>query len=103
MDVAPELGSSFDGVVAPEDIAVYGGLCALATFSREEMRQRVLDNASFKNFFDLVPQVCTRMMRSVRSKRFPLKKKAATLCKGIRRRSSGLPPGSLPPSFACKC
>ncbi|CAM9194326.1 unnamed protein product [Ectocarpus sp. 6 AP-2014] len=57
VDVAPELGSSFDGVVAPEDIAVYGGLCALATFSREEMRQRVLDNASFKNFLDLVPQV----------------------------------------------
>ncbi|CAM9970279.1 unnamed protein product [Ectocarpus fasciculatus] len=59
VDVAPELGSSFDGVVAPEDIAVYGGLCALATFSREEMRQRVLDNASFKNFLDLVPQVRT--------------------------------------------
>lgn len=66
MDVAPELGSSFDGVVAPEDIAVYGGLCALATFSREEMRLRVLDNASFKNFLDLVPQVFV-MIRSMRN------------------------------------
>lgn len=57
MEVAPELGSSFDGVVAPEDIAVYGGLCALATFNREEMKRKVLDNSSFKNFLDLVPQV----------------------------------------------
>lgn len=44
-------------MVAPEDMAVYGGLCALATFSREEMKRRVLDNSSFKNFLDLVPQV----------------------------------------------
>lgn len=43
--------------MAPEDIAVYGGLCALATFSREEMKRRVLENTSFKNFLDLVPQV----------------------------------------------
>ena len=57
VEVVPELGSSFDGVVAPEDIAVYGGLCALATFSREEMKRKVLDNSSFKNFLDLVPQV----------------------------------------------
>ncbi|CAN0076088.1 unnamed protein product, partial [Hapterophycus canaliculatus] len=57
VDVSPELGSSFDGVVAPEDMAVYGGLCALATFSRDEMKRRVLENASFKNFLDLVPQV----------------------------------------------
>ncbi|CAM9536751.1 unnamed protein product [Pylaiella littoralis] len=57
VDVSPELGSSFDGVVAPEDIAVYGGLCALATFSRSEMKRRVLENTSFKNFLDLVPQV----------------------------------------------
>lgn len=58
VEVSPELGSSFDGVVAPEDIAVYGGLCALATFSREEMKRKVLDNTNFKNFLDLVPQVC---------------------------------------------
>lgn len=57
VEVAPELGSSFDRVVSPEDIAVYGGLCALATFSREEMKRKVLDNTSFKHFLDLVPQV----------------------------------------------
>ncbi|CAN0409720.1 unnamed protein product, partial [Laminaria digitata] len=57
VEVAPELGSSFDGVVAPEDIAVYGGMCALATFTRGEMKRKVLDNSSFKNFLDLVPQV----------------------------------------------
>lgn len=61
VEVSPELGSTFDGVVAPEDVAVYGGLCALATFGREEIKRRVLENASFKNFLDLVPQVLNMM------------------------------------------
>lgn len=56
VEVSPELGSKFDRVLAPEDVAVYGGLCALATFNREEMKRKVLENASFKNFLDLVPQ-----------------------------------------------
>lgn len=56
MEVSPDLGSTFDGVLAPEDVAVYGGLCAMATFNREEMKRKVLENASFKNFLDLVPQ-----------------------------------------------
>lgn len=56
VEVSPEPGSSFDRLLAPEDIAMYGGLCALATFTREEMKRRVLDNSSFKNL-DLVPQV----------------------------------------------
>lgn len=45
------------GLITPQDIAVYGALCSLAEFSRSELKQEVLDNASFKNFLALVPQV----------------------------------------------
>jgi len=57
LDVDPAMGGSFSEVLAPEDVAVYGGLCALATFERHELKTRVLDNTRMKDFLDLVPQV----------------------------------------------
>ncbi|KAK3061418.1 hypothetical protein LTS18_006314 [Coniosporium uncinatum] len=39
------------------DIAVYGGLCALASMDREELRRRVLDNSDFRQFLELEPQI----------------------------------------------
>jgi len=44
-------------LLAAQDIASYGALCALAEFSRPELKQEVLENSSFKNFLALVPQV----------------------------------------------
>ena len=44
-------------VIAPEDVALYGGLCALATFEREDMKRSVLDNPRFRNFLELYPAV----------------------------------------------
>jgi len=44
-------------LVAAQDIATYGALCALAEFSRPELKQEVLENSSFKNFLALVPPV----------------------------------------------
>jgi COP9 signalosome complex subunit 1 len=43
--------------MAPEDVAVYGSLCALATFDREETKALVLDNSRFRNFLELNPPV----------------------------------------------
>lgn len=40
--------SAFAEVVAPEDVAVYGGLCALATFGRGELKRRVVESLGFK-------------------------------------------------------
>eukprot|EP00897_Mesotaenium_endlicherianum_P009354 jgi/Mesen1/8447/ME000475S07699 len=34
-----ELGSNYSEVVAPQDIALYGGLCALASFDRLELKK----------------------------------------------------------------
>ncbi|CAM9505881.1 unnamed protein product, partial [Phaeothamnion confervicola] len=64
VDVLPELGGTFNeanlslsSVIAPEDVGTYGALCALATFSRQDIKCRMMDNAGFKPFLTLVPAV----------------------------------------------
>ena len=58
MNVHPDLGSTYSDVLAPQDIALYGGLTALATFDRAELQLNVLTNLEFKEFLELVPEVC---------------------------------------------
>lgn len=47
---------NFDQFASPNDIAVYGGLLALATMSRPEL-SGVLDNSSFRTFLELEPHI----------------------------------------------
>ncbi|KYQ91512.1 COP9 signalosome complex subunit 1 [Tieghemostelium lacteum] len=49
--------SVFSDIISPQDIAIYGGLCALATFDRAELKKKVLDDAVFRNYLELVPEV----------------------------------------------
>jgi COP9 signalosome complex subunit 1 len=44
-------------VMTPNDVAVYGGLCALATMDRAELQRRVLDNTSFRPLLELEPHI----------------------------------------------
>mmetsp|Transcript_40586 Transcript_40586/g.127951 ORF Transcript_40586/g.127951 Transcript_40586/m.127951 type:complete len:214 (-) Transcript_40586:2348-2989(-) len=46
---------AFNEVIAPHDVAIYGGLCALATFDRSELAAKVMEDAAFKQFLELVP------------------------------------------------
>jgi COP9 signalosome complex subunit 1 len=57
LEVTFDLNNNFNDVLAPQDIAIYGGLTALATFDRQELKKKVLDNTEFKNFLELVPEV----------------------------------------------
>ncbi|CEG44807.1 cop9 signalosome complex subunit 1-like [Plasmopara halstedii] len=50
-----EIGASYNEVLHAEDIALYGGICALASFQREELKEKVINNSSFKAFLELVP------------------------------------------------
>ena len=50
-----DAAGAFSQVMAAEDVAVYGGLCALASFDRGELKSRVVDNLPFKGLLDLVP------------------------------------------------
>ena len=33
-----EMGTAYSDVIAPQDVALYGGLCALASFDRAELK-----------------------------------------------------------------
>lgn len=55
--VSSELGSSFDDVIAPQEIATYGVLLALASFSRKQLRTDLVDNTAFREFLETVPEV----------------------------------------------
>lgn len=57
LEVGPELGNHYSEVIAPQDVATYGGLCALATFDRTELKNKVIDNINFRNFLELVPEI----------------------------------------------
>lgn len=57
LETSHELGNNYSEVIAPQDIATYGGLCALASFDRAELKSKVIDNLNFRNFLELVPEV----------------------------------------------
>ena len=48
---------SYNEILTPNDIAVYGGLCALASMTREELQSQVLDNNDFRNYLELEPHI----------------------------------------------
>jgi COP9 signalosome complex subunit 1 len=55
--VGSALENKFNNVVSAEDIAIYGTVCALATFNRAELRTHIIDNKSFINsYLNLVPK-----------------------------------------------
>lgn len=57
LTVSASLGDSYQDVISPNDVAVYGGLCALASMDRTELQLRVLDNTSFRPFLELEPHI----------------------------------------------
>jgi len=44
-------------VLTGNDVAVYGGLCALASMDRTELQERVLGSNDFRNFLELEPHI----------------------------------------------
>ena len=38
VDTSFDLGVTYTEVIAPQDVATYGGLCALASFDRAELK-----------------------------------------------------------------
>lgn len=49
------LGNSWPQALLAEDVAIYGGLCALAAFSRADLKRKVIENDNFKDLLDLQP------------------------------------------------
>lgn len=55
--VSADLGSQWSEVIAAQDVATIGALCSLASFTRPELRTKVIDNVNFREFLELVPEV----------------------------------------------
>lgn len=47
----------FPELISPNNVAMYGGLCALASFDRAEVHKYVISSSSFKLFLELEPQL----------------------------------------------
>ncbi|KAJ3318677.1 hypothetical protein HDU76_000759 [Blyttiomyces sp. JEL0837] len=57
LDVPFELGNSFSEVLSANDVATYGGLCALASYDRADLKTKVMENSAFKQYLELEPQI----------------------------------------------
>ena len=57
LEVSAELDNNYSDVIAPQDVATYGAFCALASFDRSELKEKVIDSVSFRNLLELVPEV----------------------------------------------
>jgi COP9 signalosome complex subunit 1 len=44
-------------VISGNDVAVYGGLCALASMDRSDLQNKVLAHSEFRNFLELEPHI----------------------------------------------
>ncbi|KAJ8124725.1 hypothetical protein O1611_g8916 [Lasiodiplodia mahajangana] len=53
----PIMCQNFNDVASSNDVAIYGGLLALASMERDELQRKVLDNSSFRNYLELEPQI----------------------------------------------
>eukprot|EP00946_MAST-07B_sp_MAST-7B-sp1_P003546 g3546.t1 len=51
------LGKEFSDIITLQDVALYGGICALASFSRVDIDARVLCDSSFRDVLELDPKV----------------------------------------------
>lgn len=57
MQVPSEMATQYQDVLSAQDIAVYGGLCALASFDRSELRSHVINNVTFRDYMEVNPEV----------------------------------------------
>ncbi|KAK5997465.1 COP9 signalosome complex subunit 1 [Cladobotryum mycophilum] len=49
--------SEYNHIASPNDVAIYGGLLALATMDRKDLQARILDNSSFRTFLEQEPHI----------------------------------------------
>lgn len=68
LSLEAEFNHQFNSVLSAEDIALYGGILALATLSRNELYSSMLDiNATFKERLELVPLLRDAIQHYARS------------------------------------
>ena len=53
----PSLGDTYNEILSANDVAIYGGLCALASMNRHELQSKVLESSTFRSFLELEPHI----------------------------------------------
>ncbi|ORZ15645.1 26S proteasome subunit RPN7-domain-containing protein [Absidia repens] len=56
-NVALESSNIINDIMSPSDVAIYGGLCALASFDRPQLQDLINSNVAFRGYLELVPHV----------------------------------------------
>ena len=57
LNVPNGLSDSFASILHVEDVAIYGTLCALATFDRSLIKTKLIDNENVRSMLELVPSM----------------------------------------------
>lgn len=57
INTEPGLDQQFSSICSPNDIAVYGGLTALATMDRSQLQRKVLESSCFRTYLELEPHI----------------------------------------------
>lgn len=68
LQTPPGMGLTYNTIVSPNDIAVYGGLCALATIDRNKLQKTVLENSDFRTYLEMEPHIRRAIQAFVGSK-----------------------------------
>lgn len=55
LEVSFDSVSTFNDIMSANDVAIYGGLCALVFYDRRQLQTQILNNTNFKNFLVLEP------------------------------------------------
>eukprot|EP01115_Flamella_aegyptia_P009103 TRINITY_DN3851_c0_g1_i2.p1 TRINITY_DN3851_c0_g1~~TRINITY_DN3851_c0_g1_i2.p1 ORF type:complete len:317 (-),score=105.72 TRINITY_DN3851_c0_g1_i2:149-1099(-) len=56
LETTIDIADNYNEVISAQDIAIIGGLTALATYDRQELKKKVLDDPQFRNFLELTPE-----------------------------------------------
>jgi len=57
LEVTVDMAYDYDELFVPQDIAAYGGLCAVAMLDRDQIKRKLIQCRSFKKMLSLTPPV----------------------------------------------
>ncbi|CEP15292.1 hypothetical protein [Parasitella parasitica] len=57
LEVSFDAVSAFSDIMSTNDVAIYGGLCALVFYDRRQLQTQILNNSNFKHFLALEPSL----------------------------------------------
>ena len=60
--------SEYGEIISPNNVAIYGGLCAMASFDRNELHKNFISSSLFKLFLELEPQLRDAISKFYESK-----------------------------------